>query len=361
MELLARAEYLALVHLVLSTEPCLKCVALCLYLEPSGYEEEGLRNVVSSEIGANALNFLLAQYRAIFKRAYVKGIASAVLLTAGLAAGQAQAASLTTLDQLPTTAEDEVIITGSDASDGTNDQYQYLQLQTSGTGTFNGTLTINGGATSNGNYIAASGGALTLSGTGTFNVDITTQNADYKNTGINIVGDSGDATLNINAVNVLRGTLNLKDVNDGKSGSVTIQADTITVGSEGSTSPVAYLTLNATSTDKSVTLGRAANASKNITGSEISVLGGGLLTMQGSGSSGATVQGASLRIATGGVMLTDTGSVNKVLVDDFTVENGAFKVISGTDTVSETFQGHTATVQSGGNFLVGQSGTWTIR
>ena len=43
------------------------------------------------KISNNALNFLLAQYRAIFKRAYVKGIASAVLLTAGLAAGSAQA------------------------------------------------------------------------------------------------------------------------------------------------------------------------------------------------------------------------------------------------------------------------------
>ena len=40
---------------------------------------------------SSALTFLLAQYRAIFKRAYVKGIASAVILTAGLAAGQAQA------------------------------------------------------------------------------------------------------------------------------------------------------------------------------------------------------------------------------------------------------------------------------
>ena len=39
----------------------------------------------------NAIKFLLAQYRAIFKRAYVKGLAAAVLLTAGLAAGQAQA------------------------------------------------------------------------------------------------------------------------------------------------------------------------------------------------------------------------------------------------------------------------------
>ena len=40
----------------------------------------------------NAIKYLQAQYRAIFKRAYVKGLASAVLLTAGLAAGQAQAA-----------------------------------------------------------------------------------------------------------------------------------------------------------------------------------------------------------------------------------------------------------------------------
>ena len=46
------------------------------------------------KISNNALNFLLAQYRAIFKRAYIKGIASAVILTAGLAAGQAQAASV---------------------------------------------------------------------------------------------------------------------------------------------------------------------------------------------------------------------------------------------------------------------------
>ena len=42
---------------------------------------------------SSALTFLLAQYRAIFKRAYIKGIASAVILTAGLAAGQAQAAA----------------------------------------------------------------------------------------------------------------------------------------------------------------------------------------------------------------------------------------------------------------------------
>ena len=52
----------------------------------------------SVKISNNALNFLLAQYRAIFKRAYIKGIASAVILTAALATGQAQAKA-PTLDE----------------------------------------------------------------------------------------------------------------------------------------------------------------------------------------------------------------------------------------------------------------------
>ena len=40
---------------------------------------------------SNAIKFLLAQYRAIFKSAYFKGLATAVVVTAGLAATQAQA------------------------------------------------------------------------------------------------------------------------------------------------------------------------------------------------------------------------------------------------------------------------------
>lgn len=39
----------------------------------------------------NAIKFLMAQYRAICKNAYFKGLSSALLITAGLAAGQAQA------------------------------------------------------------------------------------------------------------------------------------------------------------------------------------------------------------------------------------------------------------------------------
>ena len=42
---------------------------------------------------SNAIKFLLAQYRSIFKNAYFKGLATAVVVTAGLAAGAAQAAN----------------------------------------------------------------------------------------------------------------------------------------------------------------------------------------------------------------------------------------------------------------------------
>ena len=52
----------------------------------------------------NAIKFLMAQYRAIFKNAYLKGMATALVLTAGLAAGQAQAASAQ--DPIYTTTDD---------------------------------------------------------------------------------------------------------------------------------------------------------------------------------------------------------------------------------------------------------------
>ena len=68
----------------------------------------------SVKISNNALNFLLAQYRAIFKRAYIKGIASAVILTAGLAAGQAQATPSTT-DPIWTSTDDTIWTSGTSA------------------------------------------------------------------------------------------------------------------------------------------------------------------------------------------------------------------------------------------------------
>ena len=103
------------------------------------------------KISNNALNFLLAQYRAIFKRAYVKGIASAVLLTAGLAIGQAQAATvkLDSTDDLPKVGQ-TATITGTNAT-GTYDnnsgkaEFSSIAL-TSGSGdVWNGDVIIKSG------------------------------------------------------------------------------------------------------------------------------------------------------------------------------------------------------------------------
>ncbi len=71
------------------------------------------------KLSNNALNFLLAQYRAIFKRAYVKGLASAVILTASLAAGSAQAVPVSDIGTINNASGDVFEING-DATDGNN-------------------------------------------------------------------------------------------------------------------------------------------------------------------------------------------------------------------------------------------------
>ncbi len=60
------------------------------------------------KISNNALTFLLAQYRAIFKQAYIKGLASAVLLTAGLSTAAVAASPVTSLDTINAAEEDTV-------------------------------------------------------------------------------------------------------------------------------------------------------------------------------------------------------------------------------------------------------------
>ena len=110
------------------------------------------------KISNNALNFLLAQYRAIFKRAYVKGIASAVLLTAGLAAGQAQAATthFTTLDAI-NNAEDGTEV----AFDGTTNRLALkVDNTTNDTNILDKDLNIELGEDNN-QYIVGSGNATT--------------------------------------------------------------------------------------------------------------------------------------------------------------------------------------------------------
>ena len=90
----------------------------------------------------NAIKFLMAQYRAIFKNAYFKGMATALVLTAGLAAGQAQAVddpyySADNGKTWTTTAKGANRIAGTVAG-------VHLSPATEGTTAADGKLTFNG-------------------------------------------------------------------------------------------------------------------------------------------------------------------------------------------------------------------------
>ena len=81
----------------------------------------------------NAIKFLMAQYRAIFKNAYFKGLATAALVTAGLAVCAAQAATVT----LPQPGEGANSITSSNKLDN---------VIIDGTAYFSGGTTADGAA-----------------------------------------------------------------------------------------------------------------------------------------------------------------------------------------------------------------------
>ena len=157
------------------------------------------------KISNNALNFLLAQYRAIFKRAYVKGIASAVLLTAGLAASQAQAADAisggaASWDEI-TTENSFTIANGASGSTPAKGHEYFYNINVQSGGTFDN-----------------SGSATQLVVTGTFTNEGTVDLTKNTTAGWGIVGYPMDANQNLDTSKVAGtfdnksgGTLNITD------------------------------------------------------------------------------------------------------------------------------------------------------
>ena len=170
------------------------------------------------KISNNALNFLLAQYRAIFKRAYVKGIASAVLLTAGLAAGQAQADTDGILEAIDfaNTAE-----SGQNVTITSNSELDMKDVTVNGSGnSFIGTITIDDatvdikGATDHhfvttGGLTIQNGGKLNISNTNQTNTHIyggaDAQGAVFKITGEGSALTSNSAGVNFAGITIEKG------------------------------------------------------------------------------------------------------------------------------------------------------------
>ena len=173
----------------------------------------------------NAIKFLMAQYRAIFQNAYFKGLATAAVVTMGLAAGQAQAAkdanaAFTGAEEIP--AEQTLIITGKTVSDpDTNlNQYKSFEIAATPTGTFAGNIEIKDGAKAN-NFIK---GAAAIEFTAN---NLTIATSDVAN-GLTITGQAGTKSVKatFNEISITKGDLTL--VGDA-AGKATLNANKISL------------------------------------------------------------------------------------------------------------------------------------
>ena len=271
----------------------------------------------------NAIKFLMAQYRAIFKNAYFKGLTSAVLLTAGLAvAGGVQAANLTDASWLNSADHEDIVIAGSGAATGSELENLQIRLTPNATTQWNNTVTITGGEASNNsgddkNYLTLSGdNNATLSGTGSLII-----NGEDTTKGLAIASRFGDGNIDISirSITVENGTLLAEDVNHSKSGSISIAADEITVGGNGldadgkATAIINLTATNTSATGTTLTLGRAISDSANSrAASKITVDDGGVVLMSSDDGSGSTmIVGQSLNVNEGGLIVTQGAGSNK--------------------------------------------------
>ena len=290
----------------------------------------------------NAIKFLMAQYRAIFKNAYFKGMASAVLLTAGLAvAGGAQAAAVSA-DQLAGTEKVEVDGSTTTLSGKLND------LGTS----WNAPITVTSGAHST-NALTQDATDVTISGSGSLTIATTANATD----GVKITAaDSNNLSISISALNVNKGTLLIEGgADDGKN--ATFSANTISLGQADGTVGDAKVTLNKSSVSGTVIVGSntstislaktaevvfaaddAADAvlagSLQATGGKLNFSGAGTLKTYTTGNTGATVD---VEVATG----------KEAVLNLADASGSTLKLADGTFNVNSHSAATTFTVQNG--------------
>ena len=236
----------------------------------------------------NALSMLLNAYRSVYKSAYFKGLASAVVLTAGLTVG-ATANAYNYITETDLTDSAATITIGS-AADLEQDQGVYLTVSGNATN-FSGSIKIlNGlsqGTGSTSNFV--SGGSI--SGTGELTLDVKTEgNGLY-------VGDTAASggSVNLKTITVNNGTIKVTAGNDS---GASVAGDTVSL--TGSKSNVVLTASNNKSGD--AVLGRAAVAATNgepaVIGSAITLSNGATVTMSGGSTDKgqAKIEGASLAL-----------------------------------------------------------------
>lgn len=251
----------------------------------------------------NAIKFLMAQYRAVFKSAYVSGITTAVALTSFLAAAQANAANA--LDaagwEEALKASDTLVINGETSTDPAKGEYTSLNITSAEDKPLKLSekqkLSLVGDKVT-GAKLSATGQGKTLSLTGEGALDV-----DAKN-GLTLESSASGAKLNVDlgSVNIKKGNVTVNTTN--ADATVNLAANSIVIGN-GESGDGATVTLSGTGTN---VLGG--------TSSSIVVKGNGKVETKGTRDN--TIQGSSL-VAEKGSKFSFAGVTNyKVQGSTFT-------------------------------------------
>ena len=310
-------------------------IRLCLTL--AEIAQFCLEDHLKVTLSNNAIKFLQAQYRAIFKRAYVKGLATAVLLTAGLAAGQAQAVDLSTDKNNPTS--DLIIASGTTQEFGGSAQYATSVTVNAG-GTFSSATTVN-----NDFHFSDSmdvyGTVKVTSGhgiVGTF---------DDEGNGEGSYNQTGDFTGTLNIHNgatfsVANSYVQVKDVNiDG--GTITVSG---TIGSGKNVADNAILMALGDATGYGIftlSSGDLTVGDKGQIGGHTTNINGGTVTLAGSAAYGAFIRAASNAgegiFINGGTVEVEANKYGDILGNSITMTGGALSVAaSGSLTLAGDFE-----------------------
>ena len=243
------------------------------------------------KLSNNAIKFLMAQYRAIYKNAYFKGIASAVILTAGLAAGQAQAADLDkdAFGKLEANAE-------VDSTTASNK----LAISGSASNSNKFTITVTSGDAHKIDGIATD--ATTVSAENATLI-INDKDANKANTKVTVAPNATAGAVNVNfgKIDIVNGIVALAK----NTATTTITANTINIGRDASGSVAASSGADLTF-DSGNTVGKA-------------------ITTYGKGTTINLQQGGTIKF--GGV--TDAAGAMVVNADNLSVTEGKIVIGSG--------------------------------
>lgn len=271
----------------------------------------------------NAIKFLMAQYRAIFKNAYLKGLVSAVVLTTGLAAGAATAQAAEGPLNVGSGANTDLETIFGDTGLTSADNGPFVNLSSgtvvasgSSSHDWNASLTLDG---------SGDKGTLTIKGDGTADLTIT---------------GSGELIIKANEDSTKSGSFTFESAG-GRSSSLTLDSISLQSGSLALTATSGTVSVNSKITANSGTFTATATSGDiTIDGSALNFDGAsGSLTVT---SGNITVNSSAISLTKGELTLTGnsgSGSVN------FGQETSVLTLDGGTITLADTSGSDTTVIK----------------